>query len=85
MIDIVERLRFDAARCEVQFSKGVAGNIDEAADQIERLRNAAIDALAGWKYIREHHGDLYGVGWDRVETALEAALSFTSGVRKSET
>jgi len=38
MIDIVDRLRFDATRCEVQFSKGVAGNITEAADTIERLR-----------------------------------------------
>jgi hypothetical protein len=38
MIDIVERLRFDAVRCEVQFSKGVAGNITEGADEIERLR-----------------------------------------------
>ena len=37
MSDIVERLRFDAARCEMQFSKGVAGNIEEAADEIERL------------------------------------------------
>lgn len=38
MIDIVNRLRFDATRCEVQFSKGVARNIDAAADEIERLR-----------------------------------------------
>lgn len=38
MIDIVNRLRFDAIRCEAQFSKGVAGNITEAADEIERLR-----------------------------------------------
>lgn len=37
MIDIVNRLRFDATRCELQFSKGVAGNISEAADTIERL------------------------------------------------
>lgn len=37
-INIVERLRFDAARCEATFSKGVAGNIEEAADEIERLR-----------------------------------------------
>src|SRR5574337_2014919 len=29
MIDIVERLRFDSARFEAQFSKGVATNIDE--------------------------------------------------------
>lgn len=38
MIDIVDRLRFDAVRCEATFSKGVAGNITEAADEIERLR-----------------------------------------------
>lgn len=36
-IDIVDRLRFDAARCEATFSKGVARNIEEAADEIERL------------------------------------------------
>lgn len=39
-MDIVDRLRFDAVRCETQFSKGVASNITEAADTIERLRNA---------------------------------------------
>jgi hypothetical protein len=38
-MDIVERLRFDAVRCEVQFSKGVAGNIEEAANEIETLRS----------------------------------------------
>ena len=38
MIDIVDRMRFDATRCELQFSKGVAGNIEEAAKEIERLR-----------------------------------------------
>ncbi len=47
------------------------------------LRNAALDALAGWKYIRGHHGDLYGVGWDRVETALEAALAMSSTHQRS--
>ena len=36
---------------------------------------AMTDALSGWRYIRQHHGDLYGVGWDRVETALAAALA----------
>jgi len=43
MTDIVERLRFDAARCELQFSKGVAGNIEEAAAEIERLMAALTD------------------------------------------
>ncbi len=38
MTDIVTRLRFDAARCEATFSKGVASNIEEAAAEIERLQ-----------------------------------------------
>lgn len=46
MIDIVNRLRFDATRCEVQFSKGVAGNITEAANEIERLR-AVLEKIKG--------------------------------------
>lgn len=46
MIDIVDRLRFDAMRCEVQFSKGVAGNITAGANEIERLRKAVRDAHA---------------------------------------
>jgi len=46
VIDLVERLRFDATRCEVQFSKGVASNIEEAAAEIERLR-AALELIAG--------------------------------------
>ncbi len=43
MTDIVERLRFDAARCEATFSKGVATNIEEAAADIGRLRTALAD------------------------------------------
>ena len=40
MIDLVQRLRFDATRCEATFSKGVAGNIEEAANRIEKLEKA---------------------------------------------
>lgn len=40
-IDIVDRLRFDATRCETAFSKGVASNIEEAIREIERLRGVA--------------------------------------------
>lgn len=43
--DIVQRLRFDATRCWIHFSMGVARNIDEAADEIERLRAE----VAMWK------------------------------------
>lgn len=41
----------------------------------EVVGSALLDARAGWRYIREHHGDLYGVGWDRVEQKLTAALA----------
>lgn len=43
MIDIVERLRFDAARCEADYSKGIATNIDEAMAEIVRLRKGYED------------------------------------------
>ncbi len=51
MTDIVERLGFDAVICELQFSKGVAGNIEEAMAEIERLR-------AALKEISEHGYDV---------------------------
>jgi hypothetical protein len=35
---------------------------------------ALTDMLNGWKYIRHSHGDLYGVGWDRAQQRVEAAL-----------
>lgn len=37
-IDITERLSFDADRCEISYSTGVAKNIREGIDTIERLR-----------------------------------------------
>jgi hypothetical protein len=40
----------------------------------EAMRNALLDMLSGWKYIRSTHGDLYGVGWDRAQSKAEAAL-----------
>lgn len=44
---------------------------DEIADE---LHLTLCDALAGWKYIREQHGDLYGVGWARVQHRLEQQI-----------
>lgn len=38
MIDIVDRMRFDATRCEAVFSKGVTKNIEEGIAEIKRLR-----------------------------------------------
>jgi hypothetical protein len=42
------------------------------------LLRQALDALDdmynGWRYLRESHGDLYGVGWDRAENKASAAI-----------
>ena len=46
-----------------------------APDLLEALR----DMLSGWKYIRESHGDLYGVGWDRAQDKAEAAIAKATG------
>jgi hypothetical protein len=60
MIDIVERLRFDAARCGMHISLGIARNIEEAADEIERLREeiaelkGSIEVCSGSCSTREH-------------------------------
>jgi hypothetical protein len=44
------------------------------ADVNQQLVEALKDMLSGWRYIREVHGDLYGVGWDRAQQAAEKAL-----------
>lgn len=44
-------------------------------ERVAELVSAAADALSGWRYIRRNHGDLYGVGWDRVEGGLVNALA----------
>lgn len=43
-------------------------------DLTDEVKDALKDALSGWKYIRHSHGDLYGIGWDRVQDKLEAIL-----------
>lgn len=43
--------------------------------QRDALREALTDMLSGWRYIRQNHGDLYGVGWDRAEDKARAALA----------
>ena len=48
--------------------------IDHEQAEVARLRAALDDMYAGWRYIRQHHGDLYGVGWDRCETDARIAL-----------
>lgn len=67
MTDIVERLRFDAARCEVDYSKGVAGNITEAADTIERMSVALTWYAKG------------GTNWDKGKRARAALTTSQRG------
>jgi len=43
--------------------------------QRDELLAACEDLLSGWKYIRQVHGDLYGVGWDRAQQAGETAVA----------
>ena len=73
MSDLVERLSFDASRCELQFSKGVAGNIEEAIGEIKHLREqlvCAIDILQSLfplhRMVTEQHADKHDavpIGW----------------------
>ena len=59
---------------EVQECRTLRAELAAAREREGRLREALEDALGGWRYIRKHHGDLSGVGWDRVEDAARAAL-----------
>jgi hypothetical protein len=52
-----------------------ANLIAAAPDLLEALQ----DMLSGWKYIREQHGDLYGVGWDRAQDKAQQAISKALG------
>jgi hypothetical protein len=66
----------------------LARQVDEQGGQTEHWRDRAIaaeakvatlevalaDMLSGWRYIRQSHGDLYGVGWDRAQDRAETAL-----------
>jgi hypothetical protein len=48
--------------------------LGEVTEQRDEAREALRDMLSGWRYIRQVHGDLYGVGWDRSQTKAEKAL-----------
>ncbi len=45
------------------------------AQPADALVEALEDILSGWIYIRQQHGDLYGVGWDRAQGKAEEALA----------
>lgn len=54
-------------------------------DAMVSLRDAIEDMLSGWKYIREQHGDLYGVGWDRAQEKAESALEIVRQIDSQKT
>ena len=44
-------------------------------DEAMKLALEALkDMNCGWRYIRESHGDLYGVGWDRAQEKADEAI-----------
>ncbi|PCI54176.1 MAG: hypothetical protein COB36_10830 [Alphaproteobacteria bacterium] len=49
-------------------------SMDEFARQARQLEDALLDSRSGMLYIRENHGNLYGVGFDRVEEKAQDAL-----------
>lgn len=78
MIDIVERLRFDAARCESQLSKGVATNIEEAAAELTRLRDLLARCIPALE--REHTSIIHSPA---PEDRKADALALLQEVRKA--
>lgn len=56
-------------------AKANAALISAAPD----LLDALLDMLSGWIYIREVHGDMYGVGWDRAQEKAEFAIKKSRG------
>lgn len=61
----------------------IALGIQSDKDKIALLVDALKDARSALLYVREVHGDLYGVGFDRVEKKASAAL-FTVAASESE-
>lgn len=49
--------------------------IEAAPDMLAALE----DILSGWLYIRQVHGDLSGVGWDRAQEKVDAAIRKARG------
>ena len=49
-------------------------SMDEFARKARQLEDALIDARSGMLYIRQTHGNLYGVGFNRVEEKCAKVL-----------
>ena len=95
-VPLVERLEAVPADARLAVNDGpfstsfypVGAMAHEAAAELRRqhaviaeLLEALKDMHSGWKYIRETHGDLYGVGWDRSQEKAEAAIAKAEEVK----
>ncbi len=87
MIDIVDRLSFDATRCEVSFSKGVASNIEEGIAEIKKLRS---DLQMATEYadillplFEDHYWDSLEHNKDIVLAHVKAVLGMDVGTEQS--
>ncbi|HCQ7755494.1 hypothetical protein [Citrobacter sp. 50677481] len=78
--DVDEDYIVDATEGHILFSAENANKQEiKLASAAPDLLEALQDMLSGWKYIREQHGDLYGVGWDRAQDKAKAAISKALG------
>jgi hypothetical protein len=76
---------FNRFSAQVQDAHTSAAELDANARLIAaapELLEALEDMFNGWRYIRETHGDLYGVGWDLAEWKARAAIAKATGETK---
>ena len=66
------KLSDDLQQCHISGEFGNA--LERYAERAKQLEDALNDARNGLLYVREVHGELYGVGFDRVEAKAKAAL-----------
>ena len=73
----------DVANCIAQTVSPEKVSTQEANARLiaaaPELLGAVKDLLSGWTYIREVHGDLYGVGWDRAQEKAQSAIAKATG------
>lgn len=73
-IAVVEITRPGGGRTSFFLPNEDADDLLSAINSHAGLLEACEDMLSGWRYIRQVHGDLAGVGWDRAEQAAIAAI-----------
>lgn len=53
--------------CQAMTEVNFGGYVEDKQNEVEILKDALADAINGLAYIKQAHGELYGVGFDRVE------------------